>query len=88
MGSMSFGISEIIKMPMDGWFKFLTVDEGEFYNVPVPAEGEDLTNKLKKMRVCILEILFTFSIFRFYFTSTPKKMPKIHPIIVHTLILL
>jgi classical protein kinase C len=50
MGSMSFGISEIIKMPCDGWFKFLTVDEGEFYNVPVPAEGEDLTNKLKKMR--------------------------------------
>ena len=51
MGSMSFGISEVIKMPQDGWFKFLTVDEGEFYNVPVPAEGEDLTNKLKKMRV-------------------------------------
>lgn len=51
MGSMSFGISEIIKMPQDGWFKFLTAEEGEFYNVPVPAEGEDLTNKLKKMRV-------------------------------------
>lgn len=51
MGSMSFGISEIIKSPQDGWFKFLTAEEGEFYNVPVPAEGEDLTNKLKKMRV-------------------------------------
>ena len=51
MGSMSFGISEIIKLPQEGWFKFLTSDEGEFYNVPVPAEGEDLTNKLKKMRV-------------------------------------
>jgi len=50
MGSMSFGISEIIKIPQDGWFKFLTSEEGEFYNVPVPAEGEDLTNKLKKMR--------------------------------------
>ena len=57
MGSMSFGISEVIKMPCDGWFKFLTVDEGEFYNVPVPAEGEDLTNKLKKMRV-IITVLF------------------------------
>ena len=53
MGSMSFGISEVIKIPQDGWFKFLTADEGEFYNVPVPAEGEDLTNKLKKMRVNI-----------------------------------
>ena len=51
MGAMSFGISEIIKQPQDGWFKFLTAEEGEFYNVPVPAEGEDLTNKLKKMRV-------------------------------------
>ena len=51
MGRMSFGISE--NMAQDGWFKFLTVDEGEFYNVPVPAEGEDLTNKLKKMRVCL-----------------------------------
>ena len=54
MGAMSFGISEIIKMPQDGWFKFLTAEEGEFYNVPVPAEGEDLTNKLKKMRVSIV----------------------------------
>ena len=53
MGAMSFGISEIIKQPQDGWFKFLTAEEGEFYNVPVPAEGEDLTNKLKKMRVII-----------------------------------
>ena len=54
MGAMSFGISEIIKVPQDGWFKFLTAEEGEFYNVPVPAEGEDLTNKLKKMRVIFL----------------------------------
>ena len=55
---MSFGISEIIKIPQDGWFKFLTAEEGEFYNVPVPAEGEDLTNKLKKMRVKQLSHLF------------------------------
>ena len=57
MGAMSFGISEIIKMPQDGWFKFLTAEEGEFYNVPVPAEGEDLTNKLKKMRVIYFSIV-------------------------------
>ena len=54
MGSMSFGISEIIKNPQDGWFKLLTEEEGEYYNVPVPAEGEDLTANLKKLRVGLL----------------------------------
>ena len=43
--------SEIIKSPVKGWFKLLTQEEGEYYNVPVIAEGEDLTANLKKMRV-------------------------------------
>ena len=50
MGAMSFGISEIIKAPQEGWFKFLTEGEGAFYNVPLPAEGEDLADLVKKMR--------------------------------------
>ena len=53
MGSMSFGISEIIKAPQEGWFKLLTEEEGDYYNVPVPPEGEDLTANLKKLRVSL-----------------------------------
>ena len=53
--------SEIIKSPVKGWFKLLTQEEGEYYNVPVIAEGEDLAANLKKMRVRGLEILRTFN---------------------------
>ena len=51
MGSFSFGISELIKEPAEGWFKLLTSDEGEFYNVPVPPQGDELTQHLKRLQL-------------------------------------
>ena len=51
MGALSFGVREIMKSPVSGWFKLLTQEEGEYYNVPVTADGEDLVANLKKMRV-------------------------------------
>ena len=35
----------------------LTEEEGEYYNVPVPEEGEDLTANLKKLRVSHIGII-------------------------------
>lgn len=58
MGSLSFGISELIKSPVNGWFKLLTQEEGEFYNVPVPEEGVDLAQIKQQMRVSQIQIFF------------------------------
>jgi len=66
MGSLSFGISELIKMPVEGWFKLLTQEEGEFYNVPVPEEGADLAALKYQMRVRKIILRTRSTLFSFH----------------------
>lgn len=47
-----------MKSPAEGWFKLLTAEEGEYYNVPVPPDDKDISEIKAQMKVKICSHLF------------------------------
>ena len=51
MGSLSFGVSELMRTAAEGWYRLLSRSEGEFYNVPCIDDLRQMSEVRRKIEV-------------------------------------
>uniref|UniRef100_A0A8C4DHH6 Protein kinase C n=1 Tax=Dicentrarchus labrax TaxID=13489 RepID=A0A8C4DHH6_DICLA len=75
MGALSFGVSEIFRRPISGWFKLLAQDEGEYYNIPVPDPDLQVENftPVQTKNLSGVQVLFRVGMHDFNFLMVLGK---------------